>query len=70
MVDVDESCVGDADDSEDIQARSRSLPRMGAKERNDRKTSLASISGEVRRDDTVCGVGDGVDATVCSISPI
>jgi hypothetical protein len=54
----------------DIRARSRSRARIGARERNDRKTSLRMISGDARRDDTVCGVGDGVDATVCKISPI
>lgn len=45
-------------------ARRRSRPKIGAKERKDRKTSLRMISGEVRRDEMVCEVGDGVDATV------
>lgn len=35
-----------------------------------RKTSFVRISGDVRRDWTDCGVGDGVEATVCRISPI
>jgi hypothetical protein len=28
------------------------------------------IAGDVRRDETVWGVGDGCEATVCSMSPI
>jgi hypothetical protein len=32
--------------------------------------SLKMIQGDVNNDDTVCGVGEGVDATVCKISPI
>jgi hypothetical protein len=43
---------------------------MGARERKERKMSLKIISGDARRDDIVCGVGEGVDATVCKISPI
>jgi hypothetical protein len=54
----------------EISDLSRSLPRIGAKERKERKTSLNMISGEVSNDDTVRGVGEGVDATVWRMSPI
>ena len=54
----------------DMKLRRRSRPKMGASDRKERKTSLRMISGEVRRDDTVCGVGEGVEATVCKMSPI
>ena len=53
-----------------IIARRWSRPRMGARDKKDRKTSLKMISGLVRSDDTVCGVGEGVEATVWRISPI
>jgi hypothetical protein len=43
---------------------------MGARERKERKTSFKIISGEARRDETVWGVGEGVEATVCKMSPI
>jgi hypothetical protein len=43
---------------------------MGASDKKERKTSLKMISGDVKRDDTVCGVGEGVEATVCRMSPI
>lgn len=47
-----------------INDRSRSRPRIGASDRNDRKASLTRIAGDARRDDTVCGVGEGAEATV------
>lgn len=59
-----------AADEWEIRARSRSRPRMGARERKVRNMSLKRTSGEVRTDDMVCGVGEGVDATVWRISPI
>jgi hypothetical protein len=43
---------------------------MGARDRNERNTSLRMISGVVKRDEMVWGVGEGVDATVCKMSPI
>ena len=43
---------------------------MGARDRTERNTSLRIISGVVNRDDTVCGVGEGVEATVCRMFPI
>jgi hypothetical protein len=43
---------------------------MGANDRNERKASFVRISGDVKSDDTDCGVGEGVLATVCNISPI
>jgi hypothetical protein len=43
---------------------------MGARDRNDRKTSLNIISGVVRSDEMLSGVGEDVVATVCRISPI
>ena len=43
---------------------------MGARDRNERKTNLNIISGEVRRDEMVWEVGEGVEATVCRMSPI
>jgi hypothetical protein len=46
-----------------------SLPNMGARLRKVRKTSLNRISGLVRREETVFGVGEGVEATVWRISP-
>jgi hypothetical protein len=42
---------------------------MGARLRKVRKTSLNRISGLVRREETVFGVGEGVEATVWRISP-
>ena len=57
-------------DPGDINERNRSRPRMGANDRNERKASFVRISGDVKRDDTDCGVGEGVLATVCNISPI
>lgn len=48
----------------DMKFFSRSRPIMGASDRKERKTSLKMISGDAKRDDTVCGVGDGVEATV------
>jgi hypothetical protein len=47
-----------------------SLANIGAKDKKDKNTNLKMISGEVRRDETVWGVGDGVEATVCRMSPI
>lgn len=49
---------------------SLSRPRMGARDRNERNISLNMISGVARRDEMLSGVGEGVVATVCSISPI
>jgi hypothetical protein len=43
---------------------------MGARDRKDRNASLNIISGDVRSDEMVWEAGEGVDATVCSISPI
>jgi len=43
---------------------------MGARDKTVRKTSFVRISGEVRSDCTDCGVGEGVEATVCRMSPI
>ena len=54
----------------EMSIRSLSRPRMGARDRNDRKMSLNMISGVVRSDEMLSGVGDDVEATVCSISPI
>lgn len=51
-------------------ARRRSRPRMGASDKKERKTSLKMISGVVNSDEMVWGVGDGVEATVCRMSPI
>lgn len=39
-------------------------PKIGARERNERNTSLKMISGDVSKDCTLCGVGEGVEATV------
>ncbi len=43
---------------------------MGARDKNERKTSLMIMDGEVRTDEMVWGFGEGVDANVCSMSPI
>jgi hypothetical protein len=43
---------------------------MGASDKKERKTSLRMISGVVRSDEMVWGVGEGVEATVCRMSPI
>lgn len=51
-------------------ALKRSRPNIGANESTERKTSLTIRDGEDRRDDIDCGVGEGWDATVCSMSPI
>jgi hypothetical protein len=59
-----------SDDGREIQARSLSRPIMGASEMNDRRTSFRTISGDVSNEDTVRGVADGVEATVCKMSPI
>lgn len=59
-----------ADAEFEINARSRSRPRMGASERKERKTSLNIISGDVRTEEIVWGFGEGVEATVCRMSPI
>jgi len=67
---IDSDLEDEPDEVGEINWRRRSRPRMGAKDRKERKTSLRMMSGEVRRDDIVWGVGDGVDATVCRISPI
>lgn len=48
----------------EIKERSRSRPRIGASERNDKKASLTRMSGEVSSDETVCWDGEVVDATV------
>jgi hypothetical protein len=48
----------------DNQAFKWSRPRMGARDKNDRDTSLKMIDGEVRTDEMVCGFGEGVDAKV------
>lgn len=48
----------------DMIARRRFRLRMGAKDRKERKTSFSKRSGEVKRDEMVCEVGDGVEATV------
>ena len=45
-------------------ARRRFRVKMGAKDRNERNTNFSRSSGEVRRDEMVCEVGDGVEATV------
>lgn len=42
-----------------IKARRCSRPRMGASDKNDNSTSLIIIAGDAKRDETVCGVGDG-----------
>ena len=57
---------GDAE----IKERNHSRPRIGARERNDKKASLTRISGDVSSDETVCCDGEVVDATVWRISPI
>ena len=62
--------IGDTGTECEMSVRSLSRPRMGARDRNDRKISLNMISGVVRSDEMLSGVGDDVDATVCSISPI
>jgi hypothetical protein len=48
----------------DMIARRRFRLKMGAKDRKERKTSFSKRSGEVRRDEMVCEVGEGVEATV------
>jgi hypothetical protein len=48
----------------DMIPRRRSRPKIGANDRNERKMSLNKISGDVRREEMVCDVGDGVEATV------
>jgi hypothetical protein len=47
-----------------------SLASIGARLKKLKNTNLNIISGEVRREETVWGVGDGVDATVWRMSPI
>ena len=47
-----------------------SRPSMGAKLRKLRNTNFNNISGLVNKSCTVLGVGLGVPATVCKISPI
>lgn len=47
---------GAAEDESDffeMSARSLSLPKIGARDKKDRNTSLRMISGEVNRDETV-----------------
>lgn len=48
----------------DNQALRWSRPRIGARDRNDRNTSLVIMAGEARMDEMVCGFGEGVDANV------
>lgn len=55
---------------DDIHDRRYPRPRIGARDKNERKTSLRMISGEVNKSCTVLGLGDGVEATVCRMSPI
>jgi len=59
-----------SDDGRETQARSLSRAIIGAREMKDKTTSLSRISGDVRSEDTVRGVADGVEATVCKMSPI
>jgi hypothetical protein len=54
----------------EINCLNLSRPKIGANDKKERKTSLRMISGVVSSDDTVRGVGEGVDATVWRISPI
>lgn len=63
-------CVGDTGTECEMSVLSLSRPRMGARDRNERNISLNMISGVARRDEMLSGVGEGVVATVCSISPI
>jgi hypothetical protein len=37
---------------------------MGARDKNERNTSLMMMGGEVRTDEMVWGFGEGVDANV------
>lgn len=53
-----------------IMDRRRSRPRIGARERKDRKTSFMKIWGVISSEEMDSGVGEGEDATVCRISPI
>jgi hypothetical protein len=61
--------VGSRSRSLAMTLRICSLPNMGARLRKVRKTSLNKISGLVRREETVFGVGEGVEATVWRMSP-
>lgn len=53
-----------------IMVRRRSRPRIGARDRKERKTSFKMIWGVIRMEEMDSGVGEGVEATVCRISPI
>ena len=66
-----DSGVGSIDeDDKAIRARRRSRAKMGARENNDRMTSFMMIHGEATREERDCGVEDGFEATVWSMSPI
>jgi hypothetical protein len=54
----------------DTQALRRSRAKIGASERKDKKANFNRMSGDASNDDTVFGVAEGVEATVCRISPI
>lgn len=60
----------EADADCEMSDLSLSRRRMGARDRKLKKTSLRMISGEVRTDVMVRGVGDGVVANVWRMSPI
>lgn len=47
-----------------VMARRRSRPKIGAKDIMERNASLNKISREVKRDEMVCDLGDGVMARV------
>jgi hypothetical protein len=68
----DPLCVmlADAGTEKSMRERRRSRASIGARERKERRASLRIIHGEARMDERDCGFGEGVEATVCRISPI